>query len=44
MSLHVGPVVMGIFSQEEKVVPEELGGPQEPSSEDINFLLGQSKP
>jgi hypothetical protein len=44
MSSHVGPVVVGIFLQEEKAVPEVLGGPQALSREDPNFLLEQGNP
>jgi hypothetical protein len=44
MSSLVGPIVIGIFPQEEKVVPEELDGSQASSSEDPNFLLEQGKP
>jgi hypothetical protein len=43
MSSHIGPIVMGIYMQEEKVIPEELGGAQVPSSEDPNFSLEQGK-
>jgi hypothetical protein len=44
MSSHVGPVVVGVFPHDEKAIPEELGGPQVPSSKDPNFPLEQGKP
>jgi hypothetical protein len=41
---HVGPVVVGVFPKEEKVEQEVLGGPQAPSSEELNLSLEQGKP
>jgi hypothetical protein len=43
MPSHVGPIVVGIFPQEEKAVLEELSGPQMASSDDPNFSLEQGK-
>jgi hypothetical protein len=37
-------MVMGVFPKEEKAEQEELGGPQAPSSEDLNPSLEQGKP
>jgi hypothetical protein len=41
---HVGPVVGGVFPEEEKVEQEVLGGPQAPSCEELNPTLEQGKP
>jgi hypothetical protein len=41
LSSHVGPIVIDVFPQEEKVVPEEVGAPQAPSNEDPNFAFGK---
>jgi hypothetical protein len=35
---------MGVFPKEEKVDQEEFGGPQAPSSEELNPSLEQGKP
>jgi hypothetical protein len=39
LSSHVGLVVIDVFLQEEKVIPEDVGGPQAPSNEDPNFVF-----
>jgi hypothetical protein len=44
MSSHVGPVIVGVFPQEEKVVPKEFGGQQVSSAMKTNILFEQGKP
>jgi hypothetical protein len=44
MSSHVGPIIIGDFSQEKEVVLEELGGQQTSSVVDSNLSFEQGKP
>jgi hypothetical protein len=41
---HVGPMVGGVFPEEEKVEQEVLGGPHAPNCEEVNPTLKQGKP